>query len=138
MPKTDRDVMTPKRRKEMAPEYQYKAQVERVIDGDTIVFRFDMGMYIDKRDQYVRLKGINTPELRGAEKEAGKRAKDFVIETLNDSQGMWRPCVVETFKDKRGKYGRWLGIIWYYDETKGYWINLNAQLVREGRAKLTP
>ena len=57
--------------------YEYRAQLIKVIDGDTIDAKIDLGfgISIEKR---VRLVGIDAPEVRTLdidEKSRGKRAK---------------------------------------------------------------
>ena len=63
------------------------------------------------KNQKIRLYGIDTPELRGEEKEAGLEAKAALMK--------WLPIGSEfelkTWKDSKGKYGRWLGTIFVYD-----------------------
>ncbi len=61
--------------------YRYIAELIRVVDGDTIDVRVDLGFQITQVIR-VRLKGINTPELRGKEKAAGMLAKDVVCVEL--------------------------------------------------------
>ena len=56
--------------------YFYKAYVEKVYDGDTITCTIDCGFNMSMKNQKIRLYGINCPELRGTEKEAGKVARD--------------------------------------------------------------
>ena len=54
-------------------QYIRRAKIVRLVDGDTCVLDFDMGMSITVRAT-VRLFGINTPEVRGPEKVAGHAA----------------------------------------------------------------
>lgn len=115
----------------MTPAYTYRAELVRVIDGDTIVVDLDLGLGIWVRKQYLRLYGINTPELRGDDREAGHRAKLFAIEKLHGAHKL----VVQTHKgDSKGKYGRWLATVWCLD-FDGNWLNLNEELVVTSHAK---
>ena len=43
--------------------YEYKAKLDRVIDGDTVDCFIDLGFNINIKER-VRLKGIDTPETR--------------------------------------------------------------------------
>lgn len=86
--------------------YHYRAELERVIDGDTVVLDIDLGLGIWARDQKVRLYGINAPEKRGKTKAAGQHAEKALDMLLN-----MQPIIVRTIKDRTGKYGRWLGIL---------------------------
>jgi len=85
--------------------YQYKATVDRVVDGDTIDLIIDLGFRITTH-QRIRLEDIDTPEVRGEEREDGLVSKAFVEEHMPvDSDVM-----VAT--SKTGKYGRWLGKVY--------------------------
>ena len=89
--------------------YEYNAKVVRVYDGDTIWADIDLGFGIWMQNQAIRLRGINTPELRGEAKEAGLASRDRVIQLLAEADNK---CVIKTHKDdQRGKYGRILGEI---------------------------
>ena len=109
--------------------YTYKAKLVRVIDGDTIDAEIDLGFNVLIR-QRIRLYGIDTPEARTrdlVEKEKGLAAKQRLTEILP------KEFVVETVLNKRGKYGRILGIL-HVEDTDGNKTNVNDQLVNEGHA----
>lgn len=81
--------------------YEYRATLERIVDGDTIVCLVDVGFSFHTK-QHLRLARIDAPETRGSEKEQGKAATKF-LETL------MRPgdeLIIHT--EKTGKYGRYL------------------------------
>lgn len=112
--------------------YTYRAELERVVDGDTLILIIDLGFNIKTR-QRVRLKGINTPELST---NAGKRAKVRVSEILKES----RQLIVKTYG--YGKFARALADIFHLPgesdpsviQKKGKL--LNQQLLDEGHAEL--
>jgi micrococcal nuclease len=104
--------------------YHYRAEVVRVYDGDTIRVNLDLGFGMWMMDQSVRLRGINTPELRGEQRPDGIISRDALIGRL---QG--KKIIISTEKDKSDKYGRWLGVIYLEGE------NINQWLVTEGYAK---
>jgi micrococcal nuclease len=114
--------------------YQYAATVNRVVDGDTIYFDVDLGFYI-KLTVDVRLKGVNTPETRGATREAGLKAKAFVAEALPAGS----LAVITTYK-KPEKYGRYLADVLYLpgaktrDEILANGKSLNKELLDKGLA----
>ena len=126
--------------RDMKPGYCYRARLDRVVDGDTIDVDLDLGFGVWLKGQRLRLEGIDTPEVRGEEREEGLRSKDFVIRALQEvsESGTPKPrdLIVETFKDKRGKYGRWIAIVWYQTGPETY-RNLNEELVAHGLAKFT-
>ena len=81
--------------------YEYKAKVERVVDGDTADFTVDLGFHIFIKIRG-RLIGVNTPE-RGCEDWDKATA---MFKELLDSKG--ESLIIKTKKDKTEKYGRWL------------------------------
>ena len=91
--------------------YEYACEVERVIDGDSLVCRISLGFDIHFSSS-VRLFGVDCPESRTRnldEKARGLLAKDF----LKDSIENGKKIVIKTeLKDSRGKFGRVLGTIW--------------------------
>jgi len=111
--------------KKMYQLYFYRAFVSKVYDGDTITVDFDLGLCIASCRQKIRLYGINTPELRGTdeEKKKGYAARDFLSELILDQN-----VILRTHKDKTGKYGGWLAVV-YLDE-----ININELLIEQGYA----
>ena len=103
--------------------YTYRAKIIGVYDGDTVTALVDLGFGITNKIK-VRLKGINTPELRGVERAQGIISRDFLREKILN-----KDIVIETFKDKKGKYGRYIGTLWINDE------NINELLVEQGLAE---
>ena len=104
--------------------YEYKATVTKVYDGDTITVDFDLGFGIVLKKQKIRLLGINTPEVRGPERADGILSRNALRQRILDKQ-----VIIRTSKDKKGKYGRWLGEVYVEDE------NINQWLITEGYAK---
>jgi len=103
--------------------YEYTAKVVKVYDGDTITVDFDLGFGIILRGQKIRLSGINTPEVRGEEKVEGIQSRDILRKRILN-----KTVTIKTSKDKKGKYGRWLGEIYFEAE------NINEWLISEGLA----
>lgn len=108
--------------------YHYRATVLSVYDGDTCTLDIDLGLHSWVRDEKVRLARINAPELRGAEREAGLAARDY-LRTRIDGRQVW----IQTIKDRKGKYGRYIAEIWLEDEPEVF-INLSDELVNTGHA----
>ena len=108
--------------------YIYKAVVTSVYDGDTCTVDIDLGLRTWIKGEKIRLNRINAPEVRGAEKEAGIKARDFLRTIILDAD-----IILQTFKDSKGKYGRYLGEIWAKHESGGYY-NVNDLLVEQGYA----
>lgn len=108
--------------------YNYKGLVTSVYDGDTCTVDLDLGLNLWVRNEKVRLYRINAPELRGKDRAAGLRSRDF-LRSLIDQKKIY----IQTIKDRREKYGRYLGEIWV-ELGKGNWVNINDLLVQEGHA----
>ena len=104
--------------------FVYQAELDRVVDGDTIDIVLDLGFDVKLHKQRVRLSGIDTPESRTRnldEKKLGLAAKERLKEL----------CVGK-FKLKslgKGKYGRILGIP--YTESGE---DICQKLIKEGHA----
>ena len=90
--------------------YIYKAYVTDVYDGDTITCIIDCGFNIGMQKTKIRLYGINTPELRGEERELGLLVRDELRKKILNKH-----IFLKTIKDKKGKYGRYLGEIYIKD-----------------------
>lgn len=104
--------------------YTYKAKVIDVYDGDTITVDIDLGFNIWKRNEKIRLASINAPEVRGKNKDKGIVVRDYLrLLILN------REVTLKTIKDKKEKYGRYLGVIFLNEE------NINNKLLEENLVK---
>ena len=103
--------------------YNYKAKIIDVYDGDTVTAIVDLG-FLHFQEMKLRLYGIDTPELRGAEKEAGIVVRDLVREMILNKEEE-----IHSYKDEQGKYGRYLANI----IVDG--LDINKWLVDNGHAK---
>lgn len=107
--------------------FQYKAKVTDVYDGDTITVDVDLGFGIIFEGQKIRFYGVNTPEVRGESREEGLKVRDHVRSLILDKE-----IKITVIKNhKKGKYGRWLGIILYIGED-GVQRSLNNELIWNG------
>ena len=109
--------------------YHYRALVKSVYDGDTCTVDIDLGLGTWIRGEKLRLYRINAPEVRGVDRPQGLISRDFLRSKI-----MGKQVILQTVKDKKGKYGRYLADIWLKDES-GSWININDLLVRQGYAE---
>ncbi len=113
--------------------FQYSANVVRVVDGDTAYFDIDLGFQI-RMTIDVRFRGINTPETRGASREAGLKSKAYVEAALP----VGSLVIVNTYKAE--KYGRYLAEVYYLpgaktrDEVLAKGKLLNKELLDKGLA----
>lgn len=108
--------------------YTYKAEVIRVIDGDTIKLKIDLGFrtFIEAN---CRIYGVNAPELHsknGAEKFKANEAKEWVEQELIEGD------FISIESKKLDKYGRPLIKLWYTrgDEV----VSLADRLIKKGHA----
>lgn len=107
--------------------YHYRAKVTDVYDGDTCTVSIDLGMHTWILKEKIRLNRIDAPELRSDERAQGLQARNFLRSLILDKE-----IVLETVKDKKGKYGRYLGELWV--ERDGNWQNVNDLMVTTGHA----
>jgi endonuclease YncB( thermonuclease family) len=101
--------------------YEYRATIIRVVDGDTVHALVDLGCDVEIA-LTIRLAGIDCPELGTPE---GAAAKEYAEEWF---AAAGPSLVLNTVKDKREKYGRYLG---YFRDATGC---LNAELLTSGHA----
>jgi micrococcal nuclease len=91
--------------------YEYRCEVVKIIDGDTVDVDIDLGFGVWLKKERIRLYGIDTPESLTRdleEKKYGLAAKAFITKMLDDKGGI----VLKTQKDAEGKFGRILGELW--------------------------
>ena len=117
--------------------YEYKAIVDRVVDGDTIDVTIDLGFKTWKKVR-VRMEVINTPESRTRdleEKKKGLAAKARLQEILDYNSN---ECVLKV--SGVGKFGRAIASVYVdtlspaSDKSSMTEINVNKQLIEEGHA----
>ena len=108
-------------------QYWYKAKIINWVDADTVDMDLDLGLHIHVQERF-RLYGIDAWEVRGEERENGLMAKKACINRLPPGSEV----VIETIRDKKGKYGRYLAKI-YQGSREGETIN--EWLVKMGHAE---
>ena len=84
--------------------FEYRAKITSIYDGDTCRADIDLGFGLWIKDQPIRIYGIDCPEINTDE---GKAARDYADHILFCG----RVVVMTTLKDKKEKYGRYLGKI---------------------------
>jgi micrococcal nuclease len=103
--------------------YFYRAVVVEVVDGDTVTADVDLGFSVWIHGERMRLARIAAPNIKGADREAGQAAGDFLRDLVLD-----KPLIIQTIQDSEGKDGRYIAEIWLDGE------NLNDRMVAEGHA----
>lgn len=105
--------------------YEYKAKVERVVDGNTLKLVIDLGFNITIRET-VRLLGVDAFDTKGNERHLGLAAKEFMKELLEGKE-----VIVETRKDD--SFGWRLAKVWI--PNGDYMIDVCKLLIEQGHAK---
>ena len=108
-------------------QYIYKAEVDRVVDGDTVDVLLDLSFGVYRKVR-IRANGIDTPESRTrnkAEKVLGLAAKKRMKELCG------KEIYVESLnRGKLDKYGRLLADMFTKDSKE----NICKTLIKEGHA----
>ena len=113
--------------------YTYNIELLRVVDGDTIDAKIDLGFDVSVKKR-VRFLGVNAPESRTRdleEKAKGLAAKDRVKQLLEGAN------IIQLQSHGVGKYGRCLGEL-HIDVVDGQekitLESVNKLLIKEGHA----
>jgi len=140
--------------------YEYNAKIIRVVDGDTVdailtlepqrliemggegMVWWDFGFHffapvadasrLPRTVQRFRLLGMDTPEVRGAERPEGLISSAALKKMIDDEEAR-QGGGIKIQTAKKGKYGRYLGTL----ITNGG-VNLNEEMIRQGYAKKYP
>ena len=91
--------------------YEYKVNILKVVDGDTVDVDIDLGFGCWLRNERVRIVGIDTPESRTSdriEKVFGEAAKQRVPSLLS-SEATLISQISKMGENMKGKFGRILG-----------------------------
>ncbi len=116
--------------------YNYKACINRVVDGDTIDVDIDLGFNIWLYNERVRLLGIDAPPPRSRdleEKAAGLLSADVLSKVLPIDLDI---IVTIDILQPRGKYGRIVGTVYKNgDNINHYMIDNNYAVSYNGGAK---
>ena len=91
--------------------YEYKVNILKVVDGDTVDVDIDLGFGVWLRNERVRIVGIDCPESRTSdriEKVFGEAAKQRLTSLLS-SEATLISQVSKMGENRKGKFGRILG-----------------------------
>ena len=111
--------------------HEYKVNILKVVDGDTVDVDIDLGFGMWLRKERVRVMGIDTPESRTSdkvEKIFGLAAKNR-LSSLLGAEAILHTQVSKKGEDMKGKFGRILGNFTSINGEK-----CAAVLIREGHA----
>jgi len=115
--------------------YEYRVNIVKVIDGDTVDVDIDLGFGVWIKDERVRIMGIDTPESRTRDKEEkvfGLAAKARLKELLGKG-AILKTQINKDGEDMKGKFGRILGDF-IVDGEDGNDMLVTKVMVDEGHA----
>ena len=116
--------------------YEYRVNILRVIDGDTVDVDIDLGFGTWIKKERVRIMGIDTPESRTrnkVEKKFGLASKARLKELLG-AKAILKTQVSKKGEDMKGKFGRILGDFDVYDAKTDSWRPVTKVMIEEGHA----
>ena len=97
--------------------YHYRAELVRVIDGDTIDVDIDLGFDKIRTRQRLRLLGVDTPE---------KGEVGYSEATHATGSRLWPAAEIIVHTVRKDSFGRWLANVWYDG------VSLNEELIKIG------
>ena len=119
--------------------YIYKAELIRVVDGDTVDLIINLGFDTSRKERF-RLYGIDAPEMNTP---AGKDAKKWLEDALMPLEVIYVQTIQLPTKAMRDKYGRFLAVL--YSDLGNLRANIppktlvlesiNSQMIEAGHAK---
>ena len=91
--------------------YEYRCNIIKVVDGDTVDVDIDLGFGVWLKDERVRIMGIDTPESRTSDKteKIFGLASKAKLKSLLGKTGILKTQVNKNGEDMKGKFGRILG-----------------------------
>ena len=109
--------------------YFYRAKIISVYDGDSVTAVIDLGLHTC-REVKIRLSYINAPEIRGESRPRGLVSRDELRSLI-----LGKEVFIKTSLDKKDKYGRLLGEIWFTTDEVSF-VSVNSLMVKSGFAVL--
>lgn len=108
--------------------YTYKCQFVDNYDGDSVTLNVDLGLKTWRMNEKCRMFAVDTPELRGEQKAFGELVRDKLSDLIKSFLDDGYELLVETHRDKDGKFGRLLVTLHLVHHEK-VGINVNNWLV---------
>jgi len=110
--------------------YKYNGLVTRTVDGDTIDVLLDLGCNVHIAER-CRLLGINTKETYGVKKDSDEYKEGMIAKEWLQDKIEGKEVIIRTYKDKKGKYGRYLVEIFLEEDSC---MSVNEAMVEKGLA----
>lgn len=108
--------------------YEYKGEITRVTDGDTVVAMCDLGFDTYRLIRF-RLARINAPEIKGEERSFGVLSKAMLKDIISKCESTFH---IES--KKRDIYGRYIAEIEGTLKEDGSKVNLSGYMLCYGYA----
>jgi endonuclease YncB( thermonuclease family) len=128
----DKPKPAPKLPRPQGGPFIYRAEIVRVVDGDTLRARLDLGFDVWKLE-IIRLAGIDAPGMR---EDGGPEAYNYVQTQLAKAK------VVVIATNKEDVHGRYIGHVFYSTDDRDNWEKvfkegryLNQELLNQGLAR---
>lgn len=106
-------------------KYIYEAKVLSIHDGDTISVEIDLGFQMRFTDK-IRFYGVNAPELKirnENKKLVSNPQGQITLQAIQSLIKVGDIIIIETIKDNKEKYGRYLANIYVTDKDKQIFVN---------------
>lgn len=116
----------------LAMMWHYPATLIKVVDGDTIDARVDLGCSVSL-DERFRLCDVSAPEIFGTKRSAPDYARGVSAKAYLEARFKENDGAMTIVSSRRGKWRRWLAYVFVPDAT----MSLNLELVDVGFADLT-
>ena len=110
--------------------YNYLGKVLSITDGDTITLDIDLGCNVHVIER-CRLFGIDAPESYGVKKSSDEYKAGIISKEWLQDKIEGKEVIVRTYKDKKGKYGRYLVEIFLEEDS---FMSVNEAMVEKGLA----
>jgi micrococcal nuclease len=110
--------------------YEYKVEIDRVLDGDTVDVNINLGFGIILSKKRVRLYGIDAPESRTRDKE--EKVRGLLSKSFLKVRCPVGSSVILISHDI-GKFGRILGELFEYNKREDN-ISINQLMCDQGFA----
>lgn len=122
--------------------YEYKAEVLRIVDGDTFDMDVDLGFEVHIHPR-IRLASVDVFETYGVKKDSeeykkGAAAVDFIksLMPVGSTVKLKTYKMKTSDKERKGARGRWLADVLFEQEgSTGNWFNLALVLLTNGHVK---
>lgn len=111
---------------------RYSAKCIRIIDGDTLYIDVDLGLRVHRK-LYIRLVGIDAPEVRGSERVRGLASADYLRSLLTPGQSSRMHESLEVRFEKGKSFDRWLGRV-FVDDGEDV-VDIQKAMVDAGHAE---